>query len=567
MKINKKKVFIGVGCIALCGIVAGGVFIFLNGRNNVQAMDIPVQEAYTRTVVLEMGSINNSISTSGVVASANISEVTTESNYTVAEVKVAVGDSVNTGDVICILDNTSLIEQIASEEEKLAETVEKFYETYTDRLDAYNEAVQKVTDAQNTANSTLATLNSATTSYNSALSSISVYQSAYDTANAEVLRVLNENTAEEANLLSAYQTAQAHYESLVDLDDTDTDKIEAKAQAENAKITYDSAVTENTTMLNTATESLKDAETQLALAKNSSNIQELESAVSQAENAYNQAVSALEQSTESKDSSQEAKDSAYEDYEESQTSDTLDELYEQMDDYTLTAQTSGKITQVNATVGNKISGSAATIQDTSDLEIEIAIPEYDISKVYTGLSVVITSDISDEVYEGELIQIAPTASGGGSSSSTFEAVVSVSSENTDLLIGTNAMVEIMISSKDDVFTVPLDAIGEDENGNNVIFVQDATNTEIYNPVEINVGEKNDFYAEISSTNIEEGMIVRASADPEEALDQGVSLEELEEEMEGMMIPGMGGGMTTGGGTGGGMPSGGNTGGMPSGRGG
>ncbi len=212
---------------------------------------------------------------------------------------------------------------------------------------------------------------------------------------------------------------------------------------------------------------------------------------------------------------------ALESYNKSTESDELTDLQEQLEQCTLTAETSGKVTAVNATVGSMIEGAAATIQNTDSLKVAITIPEYDIESVQVGMTARITSDVTDKEVNGTLSQISPTATGGGSSSSSFAAEVTVNDADSGLLIGTNAKVEIILSTTEDVFTVPLDAIGENEAGESVIYVQtgEEDGEPVFEEMTVTVGEQNDYYAQISSAELEEGMVVRAAADAEEAIEE------------------------------------------------
>ena len=51
----------------------------------------------------------------------------------------------------------------------------------------------------------------------------------------------------------------------------------------------------------------------------------------------------------------------------------------------------------------------------------ITIPEYDIESVQVGMTARITGDVTDKEVSGTLTQIPPTATSGGSSSSSFAA--------------------------------------------------------------------------------------------------------------------------------------------------
>ena len=178
-------------------------------------------------------------------------------------------------------------------------------------------------------------------------------------------------------------------------------------------------------------------------------------------------------------------------------------------------------TALNATVGSAVTDSVvATIQDTNALNVAITVEEYDIASLEVGLPVIITSDVTGETeINGTLTQISRTASSSqmGSSSGGFACEVTVDDADTGLLIGVSAKVEIYLSVTEDVFTVPIDAVGTDEEGNSVVYVRSGEGVDAeFEPVVVTTGAENDYYIEISSDKLEEGMIVRASANAEEA---------------------------------------------------
>ena len=251
------------------------------------------------------------------------------------------------------------------------------------------------------------------------------------------------------------------------------------------------------------------------------------------------------------------RDNAKEAYEDSlESSDTLDDLYEDLENCSLKAETSGKVTALNVSVGDTPSGVIASIQDTDALIIEITIAEADINDVSLGMTCHITSDATEGEIKGRLTQIDPISSQGG----VFGAEVTVLDENTGLLVGMNASVDIVLSSTDNCFTVPYDAVGNDENGD---FVYRSTGGEgvdmTFEQVYVTTGEQNDYYIEISGNGLNEGDVIRASAD----LTLGIESTEEQNSDFASMMGGMGG--FSGGSMGGSMPSGGMpSGGMPSG---
>ena len=145
----------------------------------------------------------------------------------------------------------------------------------------------------------------------------------------------------------------------------------------------------------------------------------------------------------------------------------------------------------------------------------------------------ITTDSTDKEIAGTLSQISPVAGENG-----FDAVVSIA-DSTGLYIGTNATAEIVQSTIDDVFVVPIDAVEEQEDGSQVIYLAstDENGEQTFSPIPVTLGSQNDYYVEVSGDQLQEGMEIRASVLEEE--------QQASQQME--MMPGgmMGGGMQGG----------------------
>ena len=154
-------------------------------------------------------------------------------------------------------------------------------------------------------------------------------------------------------------------------------------------------------------------------------------------------------------------------------------------------------------------GVIATIQSTDNLILEANIPEYDIKKVSTGMKTKITSSALEHSVNGELVSISPIASGDDKVG--FSATISIEKES-GLFIGTNAKAEIIISSKSDVILAPIDAV-KDINGNPSILLKEDNGE--FKEVQVIIGEKNDYYVEISGEQIKEGMEIKNNIDLDE----------------------------------------------------
>ena len=500
--------------LALLVVAAAAAAFLLRGRF-VRPVSLPAAGgSYVRTVTLQKGTLEDSISATGTVQSSDVSNVTTDLKYTVKTVNVQVGDSVEEGDVICTLDTSELEESIQKLQESLADAKAEAQKQYEKAQASLTEAEENVKSTYDDMKEAEDERYSAKSAYETAAAAVKSYQAEVDAANADLLTKLNARQA----ALDAYTAAGGTVDE--NGDPVTSATSEAASTAADLSALADALVKANGEY-KSAEQTLKTAEANLQTAQSASNYTALSSAYNQAQTAYEQAKTTYENAIKTSETAEESRDTALENYNKAGESDELEELQSQLEKCTLTAKTSGKVTAVNATVGSAIEGTAATIQDTDSLKISITIAEYDIDSVSEGMHAVITSDVIDGEINGTLTQISPTASGGGSSSSIFSAEVTVDDENSGLLIGTNAKVQIIQSTTEDVFTVPLDAIGEKEDGTSVIYVQsgEENGEPVFEEVQVVVGATNDYYAEVSGVDLEEGMIVRASASLEEATEE------------------------------------------------
>ena len=464
-----------------------------------------------------------------------MSTVTTDLKYTVQQVLVAVGDSVQEGDVICTLDTSELESQIAKLKENLADQTAQAQKQY-DQAASRDQAKYSLDEAYTSQNRAQSAYDSAKSAYDTVVSQLKPYQDVYDTALAAYQALLLQSTPGELTQATPVPTDASDTAALAD-PAASPSPAAATAQPEDAGLTA---------QIEAARQALTNAENELNTMKSGLGYTAAEQAYTSAQQTLSSATAAYEQAQKTYDTAQSAVDTAAETLETSGESDELEQLYEQVDSCTLRAKTAGKVTALDATVGSQPGTTIATIQNTGSLQIRISIPEYDIESVPVGLPARITTDVTDETFTGTLSQIAPTATGGGSSSSQFAAVVSVDGSPEALRIGTNASVEIILSSTEDVFALPLDAIGQDESGQDVVYLQTGTDENgdpVFTATPVTVGATNDYYAEVSGEELTEGAVVRAAADESQAVSQ-ITLP-AEDQTGGQTPAGMPGDMTGG----------------------
>lgn len=119
---RKRKFITAFIAVDICALIAVAVIF---GR--APASGNTAVYSFIRTVTLTKGNLDDTVSATGTVESANTSTVSysagTGSGNKVAAVNVAVGDSVKAGDVIVTLDTTDILKSIADEKEKLADSL------------------------------------------------------------------------------------------------------------------------------------------------------------------------------------------------------------------------------------------------------------------------------------------------------------------------------------------------------------------------------------------------------------------------------------------------------------
>ena len=479
--------------LVVLALAAAILLRFLPQRGAAQASTV----SFVRTTTLQKTSLENSVSTTGTVESANVSTVTTDLKYTVKTVNVQVGDTVQAGDVICTLDTEDLEKQIERARESQTDQTEQTQEAYDKALKSYNEAKEDYDDAVTAADDAEDDYYDSWDDLNAAANQVSALQAEYDRAESAL-----------SDALSAYNAAVNTYGAA----SQEAALAEAKANYEAAQKQAD------------------EAQQALQNAQAITGYQSLVQAKDQAVAAWEQAKAAKEQAEKQLETAGDNLDTAKKNLSKSGSSDTLEDLQEQLTKCTLTAETSGTVTSLTATVGSICSDTVATIQDTNDLKIAVTIQEYDVPNVSIGMKARITSDATDGEIAGTLTQISPTATaatagqGSSSSSGTFSAEVTVDGAASGLLIGMNANVEIVQSTTDNVFVVPYDAVGTDEDGTKYVMVKTGGDgaDAVFEKVAVTTGAENDYYIEISGDTLTEGMEVRSSAtdDSVETADAG-----------------------------------------------
>ena len=174
---RKKTVILAVG-ICLAG--AGSFYFSRQGTTRKNT----TQASFIRTTVLKKTTLNNSISLTGTVESASVSNVTTNQSLAVKSIPVQVGDWVEAGDIICVLDTDEIDKNIEKTLESLQENIDNAKDSLASAEENLTWAQSDADSAWNTMAEKESAMNSAKTAYESARSSVDAFQANVDQAQA-----------------------------------------------------------------------------------------------------------------------------------------------------------------------------------------------------------------------------------------------------------------------------------------------------------------------------------------------------------------------------------------------
>lgn len=500
-KKKKKKKWV-IAAVLLIAVGFAAVKFMTRGNTG-----IPVT-----TTPLEKGDLVNSVSLTGVVQSADSMQVYAKASGNVDTIAVAVGDHVEAGDVLCLLDSSDIKLSIEEKNAYIANTArmnelglsstQKDYEdTLSDlknKMDSSVESAEQALDAaQRDLNDARADLNDhkddmeyADDVMYASEKKLSRAREAFDEADQaldEAEKALNnvdkdspEYADLEANRKKAeenYNVAKDNYDAaLKEWNDSNTEyggDLSAYSKAyRKARLNYESALSNRDIAVKESKRKLEDLQSQIEKSKLSAD----------------------------------------------QTADqiALQRLQKQLADSTVTAPISGTVTVVEAKLGAPASGLLFVIEDTDSLVVKTKIKEYDVATVKEGLPVDVKSDATgDTVFNGQVQKIYPAAVKAADGTTKdegtveFETEVALTSKDTGLKVGMNVRLGVTTGEKKGVYFVPFDAVTTNADGKNVIYIakQQEEGKMTAEEIPVTTGMETDFYIEISGDQLSDDVQV------------------------------------------------------------
>lgn len=568
-KKKKKKIIL---IVVLVLIAAGIVFGVIRHRQN-KAKDQSGSDAVTmEDMTLEKTDLQKQISLSGTLASGADYNVRSSLNgVKVKSVEVKVGDTVRKGDVIAILGDKTTRKQLKDAQDALAQTIRKNA--------IANEGSREEYAATHKAGVTTQKRNTKDTrekkaAWQKAIADSRKYQKQLAAARKD--RAAKQKT-ETANK-KALDDAQASLTVLERQMDTLTSNLEdLAAQLEKAKAKYDAAVESgNQTDITTWKQKVDETQTaydttqtQYAAVKKSAtqaryNVADLTTAEAASQAAYTSAkakettiktkyntakesikttheayVTAAQTESDTKDANEKAakehersQESTQMDQEESEKTavKNVDKMQKLLDQCTVKAPASGVVTAVNVKAGDHYKGDTiATIQNTEDYKVCVSVDQYDVVDIQAGMNATVSTGTTDSDIEAQVSSVAMTpVSGGsndsssseGSSTSSASYAVELTFRNSDeirdrLRVGMTAKVTIIQQEALQVYAVSQEYLTSDEDGNDMIQVRESDGT--IRDIKVETGLETDYYIEIRSDELKEGMAVV----PQQSTDDGM----------------------------------------------
>ena len=474
VKKKKKKGWIAavIIIVVLAGVGGGIAACSKSLSDSLQQMSAGAIEV----AKVEKRDIEDYISVSGKVESENLVKITSTVTAKVKNVFVEVGSEVKEGDILCEFDSSDFQQQY----DTLAKTLEN-----ADGMTASSHKINQ-RNLENAKNERKIALEQA------------------DRAITNAKKARDDAHKKEKDLVEKYNTA-----------------VKQRDEAnENMKNTLQSDVT-------AAQQYAAQVQEKEALASS------LDSQIQALREQFDTFDSAVQSAQDAYDSTKRNYDAQIQNYQDvldnekynndnSSTQNELDKLKDKIEQCTVRATKPGIVTSLNIAEGSiPTTDALMTIENTDALKITVSIAEQDILKIHEGMKATVkTNATGDEEFDATVTRVvniykadnsASAMMSGSSSSGGYSAEVTIDDKNTDLLIGMNAKVKIMLQSKQDVLAVPYESILTDEEDESedpeqyvLLAITGDDNVTRAKKAAVKSGMEGNYYTEITSDEVKEG---------------------------------------------------------------
>ncbi|MAT95915.1 MAG: hypothetical protein CL608_02010 [Anaerolineaceae bacterium] len=473
--LNNKWSWIAVGGLLL--LVA--LLLIRQGQNNAAAQAPQTGEIVTTYV----GDLSASATASGNLEAAQAAELALLRGGTVAEIYVAVGDTVAASEPLLQLETADLQRAVSNAEQNVViqETnLATLLAPATDADIAAAEAAVASAEAQladlldgpnaNDIAAAEADVNAAQADLNAAYARLSDQTAAADAAEIEAAQIELElaqtaatQAAEQHSTILVTESDYLSAEQLADMElSARTAAVQANAQLQAAQETLGqllngdpNSIAATQASVSLAAASLQTAELRLQQVQEgatAAQIAQAEANLANAESSLDRLVSGASDAQVNMAEAQLA-----------QAQTNLARAERNLANATLTAPYDGVITAVNVSMGEQASGVVVEMVNSDSLELVLDVDEVDISNIILGQTAVISLEaFPDSEIEATVVSIAPrnTAS-QGSGLVTYNVYLALDATDLPVRVGMTANANLITAQRSDVLLVPNRAITPD----------------------------------------------------------------------------------------------------------
>ena len=395
----------------------------------------------------------------------------------VREILAEEGDEVKEGDILMILDSSSLEQQIKEKEASMtvsgktsAISIEQAQTTYNNyKYNVDNGMDSQLNSAAQAMDSTFASLINAQTNYNNEVGLNN------QSLSSTILNAMSSVTSAYGSVRSAQASLEAAQDAGGSTTSAEVSLSNAWASYESAKRSYEAAKINEENQLTSLFDTLIAAQISYLNAVDN----------------YNTAVNSSNQTLHNYALQVE---SAQAQSDQSVSQIQLEHLYEQVEDCTIRAPRDGVVTAIDAKVGDNAlsTKSLATVTSFDKMKIDIKINEYDIGDVHKGDTVTITLDALDKSYDGTISTISRIAT-VDNGVSYFTSEVEFDADE-DARSGMSAEVRLYLTNQQGVPSIPSEAVQTESDGTPYVLVQGEREM-VHQPVTTGASDGN--YVEIT----------------------------------------------------------------------
>ena len=182
------------------------------------------------------------------------------------------------------------------------------------------------------------------------------------------------------------------------------------------------------------------------------------------------------------------------------------------------AEFNGIVTELSAVEGATVAEgtSLLTLANSDKVKVDIAVTKYDLEKLAVGQKA--TINVSGHTYEGEIVKIDRMATTNSSGTAVVGAEVRINNPDEYIYLGIVAKVEIFTESASQILVLPVECVNADKEGDFVYTVESGVvvkksvitgiSSDTYIEIKEGLAEGEQVIASVT-TGIEEGMPVTA----------------------------------------------------------